>query len=598
MSTAKTNLTKPQGNGRMTFSKIAPAMELPNLISVQKESFEHFMGEGLAESFAEFSPIENSAKNMQVVFGDHQFGDPAHTIAECRAKDISYQAPLFVDVRFVNKETGEIKEQLVFMGDFPLMTERGTFIINGTERVVVSQLVRSPGVYFSSEMDNGVLVHRAQFIPARGAWLEFEVDKRGHLVVSIDRKRRQSATMFLRALGIAETDDEILTLLGDSDVVRSTLERDTATTREDALLEIYRRQRPGEPPTVDSARSLLDGLYFNAQRYDLARVGRYKVNKKLGIDVADSEKVLTQEDIVSALRYLLAVHEGDDTKRLDDIDHFGNRRVRTVGELVQNQFRIGMSRMERVVRERMASQDADDITPQSLINIRPIVAAIKEFFGSSQLSQFMDQSNPLAGLTHKRRLSALGPGGLAGHKSGSSRRTNVPTAVRDVHNSHYARMCPIETPEGPNIGLIGSLALYAHVNDYGFIESPYRRVEDGKVTDKIDWMTADEEETHNIAPANTPFDEKTGKFVAVDSKGNIYHPERVIARTRDFDGSFGAPAQVPVEDVDYMDVSPRQLLSVAANLIPFLEHDDAKRTLMGANMQRQAVPLILSLIHI
>ena len=592
MSTAKTNLTKPQGNGRMTFSKIAPAMELPNLISVQKESFEHFMGEGLAESFAEFSPIENSAKNMQVVFGDHQFGDPAHTIAECRAKDISYQAPLFVDVRFINKETGEIKEQLVFMGDFPLMTERGTFIINGTERVVVSQLVRSPGVYFSSEMDNGVLVHRAQFIPARGAWLEFEVDKRGHLVVSIDRKRRQSATMFLRALGIAETDDEILTLLGDSDVVRSTLERDTATTREDALLEIYRRQRPGEPPTVDSARSLLDGLYFNAQRYDLARVGRYKVNKKLGIDVADSEKVLTQEDIISALRYLLAVHEGDDTKRLDDIDHFGNRRVRTVGELVQNQFRIGMSRMERVVRERMASQDADDITPQSLINIRPIVAAIKEFFGSSQLSQFMDQSNPLAGLTHKRRLSALGPGGLAGHKSGSSRRTNVPTAVRDVHNSHYARMCPIETPEGPNIGLIGSLALYAHVNDYGFIESPYRRVEDGKVTDKIDWMTADEEETHNIAPANTPFDEKTGKFVAVDSKGNIYHPERVIARTRDFDGSFGAPAQVPVEDVDYMDVSPRQLLSVAANLIPFLEHDDAKRTLMGANMQRQAVPLI------
>ena len=592
MSTAKTNLTNPQGNGRMTFSKIAPAMELPNLISVQKESFEHFMGEGLAESFAEFSPIENSAKNMQVVFGDHQFGDPAHTIAECRAKDISYQAPLFVDVRFVNKETGEIKEQLVFMGDFPLMTERGTFIINGTERVVVSQLVRSPGVYFSSEMDNGVLVHRAQFIPARGAWLEFEVDKRGHLVVSIDRKRRQSATMFLRALGIAETDDEILTLLGDSDVVRSTLERDTATTREDALLEIYRRQRPGEPPTVDSARSLLDGLYFNAQRYDLARVGRYKVNKKLGIDVADSEKVLTQEDIVSALRYLLAVHEGDDTKRLDDIDHFGNRRVRTVGELVQNQFRIGMSRMERVVRERMASQDADDITPQSLINIRPIVAAIKEFFGSSQLSQFMDQSNPLAGLTHKRRLSALGPGGLAGHKSGSSRRTNVPTAVRDVHNSHYSRMCPIETPEGPNIGLIGSLALYARVNEYGFIEAPFRRVENGVATDQIDWMTADEEEKHVIAPANTPLDPKTNEFITTDAEGKLVRPHTVIARTRDFDGSFGAPADVPVEDVDYMDVSPRQMLSVAATLIPFLEHDDAKRTLMGANMQRQAVPLV------
>ena len=593
MSTAKTALTKPQGTtGRKTFSKIAPAMELPNLISVQKESFERFMGEGLAESFAEFSPIENSAHTLQVTFGDHQFGDPAHTIAECRAKDISYQAPLFVDVRFVNKETGEIKEQLVFMGDFPLMTERGTFVINGTERVVVSQLVRSPGVYFASEMDNGVRVYKAQFIPARGAWLEFEVDKRGHLVVSIDRKRRQSATMFLRALGIAESDDEILSLLGDSDVVRNTLERDVATTREDALLEIYRRQRPGEPPTVDSARSLLDGLYFNEQRYDLARVGRYKVNKKLGIDSETGERVLTSEDIVEALRYLLALASGDATKRLDDIDHFGNRRVRTVGELVQNQFRIGMSRMERVVRERMASQDADDITPQSLINIRPIVAAIKEFFGSSQLSQFMDQANPLAGLTHKRRLSALGPGGLAGHKSGSSRRTNVPTAVRDVHNSHYSRMCPIETPEGPNIGLIGSLALYAHVNEYGFIEAPYRRVENGVVTDKIDWMTADEEEAHNIAPANTPFDPKTGEFVEVDSKGKITRPERVIARTRDFDGSFGAPAQVSVEDVDYMDVSPRQLLSVAANLIPFLEHDDAKRTLMGANMQRQAVPLI------
>ena len=596
MSTAKkTSLTTPQAHtGRRTFSKIPAAMELPNLISVQKESFERFMGEGLAESFAEFSPIENSAGTMQVTFGDHQFGDPANSMAECRAKDISYQAPLFVDVRFVNKETGEMKEQLVFMGDFPLMTERGTFIINGSERVVVSQLVRSPGVYFSSEMDNGVLVHKSQFIPARGAWLEFEVDKRGHLVVSIDRKRRQSATVFLRALGIAVTDDEILSLLGDSDVVRNTLERDVATTREDALIEIYRRQRPGEPPTVDSARSLLDGLFFNEQRYDLARVGRYKINKKLGEEIPADVRVLTKEDIVAALQYLLAVHAGDESKHLDDIDHFGNRRVRTVGELVQNQFRIGMSRMERVVRERMASQDADDITPQSLINIRPIVAAIKEFFGSSQLSQFMDQANPLAGLTHKRRLSALGPGGLAGHKSGSSRRTNVPTAVRDVHNSHYSRMCPIETPEGPNIGLIGSLALYAHVNEYGFIEAPYRKVTDGVVSDDIVWMTADEEENHIIAPANTPIDPKTKKFVEVDADGKIVDADRVIARTRDFDGSFGAPAQVPVEDVDYMDVSPRQLLSVAANLIPFLEHDDAKRTLMGANMQRQAVPLIQS----
>ena len=594
MHTAKSSAVKFQKRDRVSFSKIPEVMELPNLISVQKESYDRFMTDGLAESFAEFSPIENNAGTMEVTFGDFQFGDPAHTMAECRAKDITYQAPLLVDVKFVNKLTGEIKEQLVFMGDFPIMTERGTFIINGTERVVVSQLVRSPGVYFSEETDSGVLVHHAQFIPARGAWLEFEVDKRGQLVVSIDRKRRQSATLLLRALGIAESDDEIINLLGDSEIIRSTIERDVATTREDALIEIYRRQRPGEPPTVDSAKALLNGLYFNPQRYDLARVGRYKVNKKLGLDSAENTStVLTNEDIVCALRYLLALHAGDPSKKTDDIDHFGNRRIRTVGELVQNQFRIGLSRMERVVRERMASQDADDITPQSLINIRPIVAAIKEFFGSSQLSQFMDQNNPLSGLTHKRRLSALGPGGLAGHKSGSSRRTNVPTAVRDVHNSHYSRMCPIETPEGPNIGLIGSLALYAHVNEYGFIEAPYRRVVDGKVTDDIDWMTADEEVDHNIAPANTPYDPKTRRFVVTDPKtGELVEPERVVARTRDFDGSFGAPAEVDVADVDYMDVSPRQLLSVAANLIPFLEHDDAKRTLMGANMQRQAVPLI------
>ena len=578
---------------RVSFSKIPTALEPPNLIEVQKESFHRFMTKGLDEAFAEASPIENAAGTMEVTFGEHQFGDPVHSIAECQAKDISYQVPLLVDVRFVNKETGEIKEQLVFMGDFPLMTDRGTFIINGSERVVVSQLVRSPGVYFAREIDNGVEVHRVQFIPSRGAWLEFEIDKRGQLVVSIDRKRRQSATLLLRALGIAESDDEIIALLGDSEIVRSTLERDAAQTREDALIEIYRRQRPGEPPTVDSARTLLEGLFFNPQRYDLARVGRYKINKKLGCDIDPTETILTETDIVLALRYLLALHAGDPNTKTDDIDHFGNRRVRTVGELVANQFRIGMSRMERVVRERMASQDVDDITPQSLINIRPIVAAIKEFYGSSQLSQFMDQANPLSGLTNKRRLSALGPGGLAGHKSGSSRRTNVPTAVRDVHNSHYSRMCPIETPEGPNIGLIGSLALYAHVNEYGFIEAPYRRVVDGKVTDQIDWMTADEEESHNIAPANTPVDPKTNEFVEIDPvTGELRRPELVVARTRDFDGSFGAPAQVPVEDVDYMDVSPRQLLSVAATLIPFLEHDDAKRTLMGANMQRQAVPLI------
>ena len=592
MRTAKSTTTSAVKHDRVSFSKIAPAMELPNLITIQKESFEHFMTDGLAEAFAEASPIENSAGTMEITFGDHQFGDPAHSIAECRAKDISYQAPLLVDVRFVNKETGEIKEQLVFMGDFPMMTDQGTFIINGTERIVVSQLVRSPGVYYSSEMDSGKQIYKAQIIPSRGAWLEFEVDKRDQLMVSIDRKRKQSATMFLRALGIAVTNDDIIELLGNSDVIKRTLERDTALTREDALIEIYRRLRPGEPPTVDASRSLLEGLLFNPQRYDLARVGRYKVNKKLNLTTEEEVTVLTDEDIVATLRYLLSLAAGEQGFKVDDIDHFGNRRIRTVGELVANQFRIGMSRMERVVRERMSSQDIDEITPQSLINIRPIVASIKEFFGSSQLSQFMDQANPLTGLTHKRRLSALGPGGLAGHKSGSSRRTNVPTAVRDVHNSHYSRMCPIETPEGPNIGLIGSLALYARVNEYGFIEAPFRRVENGVATDQIDWMTADEEEKHVIAPANTPLDPKTNEFITTDAEGKIVRPHTVIARTRDFDGSFGAPADVPVEDVDYMDVSPRQMLSVAATLIPFLEHDDAKRTLMGANMQRQAVPLV------
>ena len=577
---------------RVSFGKIPEAMELPNLISVQRESFERFKDEGLREAFKESSPIQSQNHVLEVTFGEHQFGDPAHTVEECREKDMTYQAPLLTDVRLTNKETGEIKEQLVFMGDFPMMTDQGTFIINGTERIVVSQLVRSPGVYYSSEMDSGKQIYKAQIIPSRGAWLEFEVDKRDQLMVSIDRKRKQSATMFLRALGIAVTNDDIIELLGNSDVIKRTLERDTALTREDALIEIYRRLRPGEPPTVDASRSLLEGLLFNPQRYDLARVGRYKVNKKLNLTTEEEVTVLTDEDIVATLRYLLSLAAGEQGFKVDDIDHFGNRRIRTVGELVANQFRIGMSRMERVVRERMSSQDIDEITPQSLINIRPIVASIKEFFGSSQLSQFMDQANPLTGLTHKRRLSALGPGGLAGHKSGSSRRTNVPTAVRDVHNSHYSRMCPIETPEGPNIGLIGSLALYARVNEYGFIEAPFRRVENGVATDQIDWMTADEEEKHVIAPANTPLDPKTNEFITTDAEGKLVRPHAVIARTRDFDGSFGAPADVPVEDVDYMDVSPRQMLSVAATLIPFLEHDDAKRTLMGANMQRQAVPLV------
>ena len=580
--------------GRRSFAKIPDVMDVPNLIAIQTESFKWFMNEGLQQAFQDVCPIENNTKDMCVEFGKHEFGEPKYTVDECKEKDVSYQAPLFVTIRFINRETGEIKEQDVFMGDFPLMTPRGTFIINGTERVVVSQLVRSPGVYFSSERDKTAdkTIYNAKVIPSRGAWLEFETDKRDILSVRIDRKRKQPATLLVRALGLAESREDIVELLGSDEMVLRTLDRDPAATKEESLIELYKRFRPGEPPTIDSARTLLEGLFFNPQRYDLAKVGRYKMNKKLGFDADHDDSTLTEQDIVSTMRYIIALHAGEEGFSTDDIDHFGNRRIRTVGELIQNQFRIGLSRMERVVRERMSMQEPDEISPQSLVNIRPIVAAIKEFFGSSQLSQFMDQSNPLAGLTHKRRLSALGPGGLAGHKSGSSRRTNVPTAVRDVHNSHYARMCPIETPEGPNIGLIGSLALYAHVNNYGFIEAPYRRVVDGKATDQIDWMTADEEENHVIAPANTPIDPKDGSFIATDEHGELYHPKRVVARTRDFDGSFGAPAECPVTDIDYMDVSPRQLLSVAATLIPFLEHDDAKRTLMGANMQRQAVPLI------
>ena len=578
---------------RINFGNIPEVMELPNLIAVQKESFNRFMTDGLTEAFQDISPIENVSKTLEVTFGAHEFGDPKHTVEECKAKDINYQAPLLTEVRFVNKETGEMKEQVVFMGDFPLMTDSGTFIINGTERVVVSQLVRSPGVYYFREIDANKLVYRVQFIPTRGAWLEFETDKRGCLVVSIDRKRKQPASTFLRALGIAETDQEIIDILGDTDMVHRTLQKDITSNRDDALVELYKRQRPGEPPTLDSARALLDGLFFNQQRYDLAAVGRYKLNKKLGLDVPSNVYVLTPEDIIAALKYLIALHDGEEGYVVDERDHFGNRRVRAVGELIGNQFRIGLSRMERVVRERMASQEVDDITPQSLINIRPIVASIKEFFGSSQLSQFMDQSNPLASLSHKRTLSALGPGGVAGHKTGSSRRTNVPTEARDVHNSHYSRMCPIETPEGPNIGLIGRLAIYARINKYGFIEAPYRRVVDGKVTDEIDYMTADEEENHVIAQAAERFDPNTREFVTFDHlTGEVKPATHVIARTKDFYGDFGTPADVPVEDIDYMDVSPRQMISIAATLIPFLEHDDAKRTLMGANMQRQAVPLI------
>ena len=561
-------------------------MDVPNLIAIQMESFEWFKTEGLSQAFADICPIESATKDMYVEFGKHEFGEPKYSVDVCKEKDVSYQAPLFAEIRYVNRETGEMKEQEVFMGDFPLMTQRGTFIINGTERVVVSQLVRSPGVYFAAERDktSDKTIYNAKVIPSRGAWLEFETDKRDVLSVRIDRKRKQPATLLLRALGLAETREEIIELLGNSEMVLRTLDRDPATTKEEALIELYRRFRPGEPPTIDSARTLLDGLFFNPQRYDLAKVGRYKANKKLGFDPDNDSSTLTDEDIIATMRYIVALHDGEEGYTTDDIDHFGNRRIRTVGELIQNQFRIGLSRMERVVRERMSMQEPDEITPQSLVNIRPIVAAIKEFFGSSQLSQFMDQSNPAAGITHKRRLSALGPGGLSRERAGFE--------VRDVHTSHYGRMCPIETPEGPNIGLIGSLATYARVNPYGFIETPYRRVVDGKVTDEVDYLTADEEENYTIAQANEEFDQETRVFGRRNEQGEFVPSTRVLCRTKGPDGTFGEPDEIAPEHVQYMDVSPRQMVSVATSLIPFLEHDDANRALMGSNMQRQAVPLL------
>ena len=572
---------------RRSFAKIPDVMDVPNLIAIQTDSFKWFMSEGLDQAFQDIAPIENNTKDMCVEFGDHRFGDPKYTVDECKEKDVSYQAPLFVEIRFINRETGEIKEQEVFMGDFPLMTNRGTFIINGTERVVVSQLVRSPGVYFGSERDktSDKTLYNAKVIPSRGAWLEFETDKRDILSVRIDRKRKQPATLLVRALGLAETREEIIELLGNDEMVLRTLDRDPATTKEESLIELYKRFRPGEPPTIDSARTLLEGLFFNPQRYDLAKVGRYKINKKLGFDQEESTcSTLTEEDITKTMQYIIGLHANADGVKVDDIDHFGNRRIRTVGELIQNQFRIGLSRMERVVRERMSMQEPDEITPQSLVNIRPIVAAIKEFFGSSQLSQFMDQANLAAGITHKRRLSALGPGGLSRERAGFE--------VRDVHNSHYGRMCPIETPEGPNIGLIGSLATFGRINPYGFIETPYRRVVDGKVTDDIDYLTADEEENHTIAQANEKFNLETREFGTTDKDGNFVPATRVLCRTKDADGVFGEPGEVLPEQVDYMDVSPRQMTSVATSLIPFLEHDDANRALMGSNMQRQAVPLL------
>ncbi len=556
---------------RRSFAKNVEVLDVPNLIALQTDSFDWFLKEGLRDTFKDISPIEDFTDMLAVEFGDHEFGEPKYSVEECKEKDMSYQAPLFVDVRFINKETGEMKESMVFMGDFPLMTDRGTFVINGTERVVVSQLVRSPGVYFAEESDKTIdkVNYTAKVIPARGAWLELETDRRDIVSVRVDRKRKQPVTVLVKALGIAETREEILELFGDSEAIRNTLDRDFTESREEALIEIYKRLRPGEPPTVESARALLDGLFFNPQRYDLAKVGRYKVNKKLGLSLPEEQSTLTAEDIKVAIQYLVKLWEGTEGFEIDDIDHFGNRRIRSVGELIQNQFRIGLARMERVVRERMTTQDRDEITPQSLINIRPIVASIKEFFGSSQLSQFMDQTNPVAGLTHKRRLSALGPGGLSRERAGFE--------VRDVHPSHYGRMCPIETPEGPNIGLIGSLATFARINPYGFIETPYRKVVKGKVTDEIDYLTADEEEKFIIAQAAEPFDPKTRKYTG----------ETVLCLLKG-----GEPADVEPMRVDYMDVSARQIVSVATALIPFLEHDDANRALMGSNMQRQAVPLL------
>ncbi|MDO4646794.1 DNA-directed RNA polymerase subunit beta [Arachnia rubra] len=588
-----TNVVLP--SGRISFAKIHEPLEVPNLLDLQINSYNWLIGNeawradveerlaagrtdvntrsGLEEIFSEISPIEDFNETMSLSFRDHRFEEPKHSIEECKDRDVTYAAPLFVTAEFVNNDTGEIKSQTVFIGDFPLMTDKGTFIINGTERVVVSQLVRSPGVYFEVTPDKGSDkdIYSCKVIPSRGAWLEFEIDKRDMVFVRLDRKRKQNVTVLLKALGWSE--DRILEEFGEFESMRMTLEKDTVNTQDEALLDIYRKLRPGEPPARDAAQALLENYYFNPKRYDLAKVGRYKINKKLGLELPFDSQVLTMEDIVAAIKYVVALHEHkEDLDGLpieaDDIDHFGNRRLRTVGELIQNQLRTGLGRMERVVRDRMTTQDIEAITPQTLINIRPVTAALKEFFGTSQLSQFMDQNNPLAGLTHKRRLSALGPGGLSRDRAGME--------VRDVHSSHYGRMCPIETPEGPNIGLIGSLASFARVNAFGFIETPYRRVIDGKVTDQIDYLTADEEDRFSIAQANA----------AMDSEGRLTE-ERVLVRIK-----HGDVDTIPAADVEYMDVSPRQMVSVATALIPFLEHDDASRALMGANMQRQAVPLI------
>jgi DNA-directed RNA polymerase subunit beta len=611
---------------RTSFAKIAEPLEVPQLLALQTDSFDWLIGNerwaqrvadrraqgedvsdksGLHEIFEEISPISDFTETMQLSFENPVFLDPKYTEEECKEKDFTYSRPLYVSAEFINGDTGEIKGQTVFMGEFPMMTRKGTFIINGTERVVVSQLVRSPGVYFerSADKTSDKDIFTAKVIPSRGAWLEFEVDKRDLVGVRLDRKRKQHVTVLLKALQALAAEEDwneeydyeaVMAELRQYESIQLTEEKDNTEGPDDALLDIYRKLRPGEPPTREAALTLLKNYYFNPKRYDLAKVGRHKINRKLGSHEAFDQQTLTIADVVATIRFIVQLHAADQNDvnndkvtlvdargeqildpagesiviRPDDIDHFGNRRLRTVGELIQNQLRTGLARMERVVRERMTTQDVEAITPQSLINIRPVVAALKEFFGTSQLSQFMDQTNPIAGLTHKRRLSALGPGGIS--------RDRAQMDVRDVHHSHYGRMCPIETPEGPNIGLMGSLASYGRINPFGFVETPYRVVKGGRVTEEIHHLTADEEDYKIIAQANATLDDK-GNFV----------DERVLVRTRG-----GEAVDVPRDDVEYMDVSPRQMVSVATALIPFLEHDDANRALMGANMQRQAVPLI------
>jgi DNA-directed RNA polymerase subunit beta len=593
---AKT-VTAPRA--RHSFSRLKHVLDLPNLIDIQRESFDWFLNEGLRETIDDISPIQDYTGTLAVEFGEYRFGEPQFSIQECREKDLTYQAPLSMTVRFVNTETGEIREQTVFMGDFPMMTEWGTFIINGTERVIVTQLVRSPGAYLMEPKDATKQVFTANLMPSRGSWLELEIDKKGVVYARIDRKRKLPITTLLRALPAVDpttgfeldtsTNEAILKLFNNSHFIEKTLDKDATTREEEALIEVFKKQRPGEPPTLDNARNLLKSLFFDAKRYDLTKVGRYKLNQRLGVDVPEETRVLTTQDILALVQKLVAMPHmiglNEESKdyaadgismnrdpiraELDEYEHFGNRRLRTTGELIQEAFRVGLYRMERVVRERMTTEDVDTITPQTIINIRPVVAALKEFFGSSQLSQFMQQTNSLDGLTHRRRLSALGAGGLT--------RERAPIEVRDVHPTHYGRMCPIETPEGPNIGLIGSLASMATVSQFGFIQTPYRKVVNGKVTDEISYLDAAEEAQWTIAQASE----------AVDKNGKFEH-EQVLCRS-----PLGEAVIASAKDIDFMDVAPAQIVSIATAMIPFLEHNDANRALMGANMQRQAVPLMI-----